>query len=209
MIIKVNQKTLLSLSHLIHFGLSFNNFNSKLDKLQKQHFNAVDKDVLIIRDPFTLYKNAQSTQEKIWKICEVKNIHGVIDKLNSSPGNNFIEVNQDWLISAMHDAVTRYRERYSFFMIEHEYHFDLIKELGEEVFKNYLSDSKALLGKHLVCGNADQSERIIKEYLEKSGFPYSKPSHPYMEKHDARFAHMKEIVRKAIENQKKRHETNK
>ena len=186
---KVSSHVLLSLSHLIHFGLSFNELNEKLDELQKSHFEFAGKNILDIRDPFIVYADAKETQKRLWRLCKVTDIISTIDKLNDPDLESVIvDVDRDWLMMIMSEAVTRYRERCSFYMIEHDYHPSLIAELGGEGFQEYLSDVQSLLGKSMVCGSADQSEGVVKEALCEYGEPYLKPPYPYMQMHDKRFA---------------------
>jgi hypothetical protein len=186
---EVKTHVLLSLSHLIHFGLSFNELNKKLDKLQKSHFEFAGKNVLDVRDPFTVYVDVKITQERLWSLCGVDSVASAIDRLNDDDFESVaVGIEREWLIATMSEAVTRYKERCSFYMIEHDYHTSLIAALGDTGFQKYLAEADSLLGKSMVCGSADQSEGVVKEALCEYGEPYSKPPYPYMQMHDKRFA---------------------
>ena len=195
---KIPKGILLSLVHIIHYGKSFNKFNAMLDAEQQKHFYeaGAEDDVLKIRDPFTTYADASTDIDKLYVFCGVSNTAEVIDSLNNDEDKDeLILVDDDWWVKAMSQAITRYKERYSFFMIEREYHSDLKLSLGDEGFTQYMSGIKKLLGSKMVCGNADSSKYKIEEFLKDNGTPYTTPPHPYMEKRDERFAELRRMVK--------------
>lgn len=197
--VKASCTLLLSLAHYIHYGLSFNTFNGKLDALQKKHFALVNGDILSIRDPFSVYKGADEVLLKLYNICGLADIDGVLDVFNDRERRiQYYDVDGEWLVEVMFEAVTRYKERNKFNMIEYQYHECLLKILGEDGFKGYLFDVKSLVGNGMICGNADQSGRVVKDFLVGYGAEYVVPPHPYMEKYDRRFAQMREEIRLAV-----------
>ena len=196
----VSKRTLLSLLHTLNYAIAFNEVNSQLNDIQSQHFEDAGLNVLDVRDPFTVY--SQGKEDRLWLslLCNVKSEREAVEQLNKQGvEDEVISVpDETRLLQAMRDSITRYNERHLFFMLESEYDDDLRSMLGETGALAFKADINALLNRHLVCGNADRSIKLIKQFLSEKGAPYTKPEHPYMAKHDARFAEMYARIRESI-----------
>lgn len=187
----VQAQLLISLFHVIDYGVGFNECNAVLDRCQDEVFASYGKDILSMRDPITVYERAGTDIQQICTILGVDDIKQLKGMLRQPPLHDVSVPSLHWLVEAAHEAITRYRERNRYFMLENEYQADLIATLGEtgaEVFASVVHDA---LNDHLVCGNADASIRALHDWLQSAGHPYAPPPPPYGEKHDARFAEMR------------------
>ncbi|OUV22087.1 MAG: hypothetical protein CBC55_04645 [Gammaproteobacteria bacterium TMED95] len=208
---EVNKKTLLSAAHIIDYALAFNETNSQLAAIQTRHFQEAGKDILTVRDPFTAYESAKEDQCWLLEICDIENSKALIGALNDSASEDaFVDVeDKSRLFRLMSEAITRYNERHLYFMLEHEYEEDLIGALGVKGYNALRAELNAYLNKHLICGNADSSIRRVKALLEDNGAAYTKPSAPYMQKHDARFADMHARIRASFKKSVKEDDSSK
>lgn len=188
--IPVSADLLISLFHVIDYGVGFNACNTELDRRQQEVFESYGKDVLTLRDPITQYDRAPADVQQICTLLGTDSEKQLKPMLRQPPTHTVVVNDFRWLVDAVNEAITRYRERTSYFMLEHEYQTDLVRELGEtgaEVFTSIMHDT---LNEHLVCGNADRSIRELHQWLTSIGAPYTQPPPPYREKHDIRFADM-------------------
>ncbi len=196
--LSVSRDTLLSLAHLVYYGLSFNRVNAQLDEIQSRHFIEAGKDISAIRDLFVPYDDGKEAQQHLFSLCDAQDEHDVIRLLNDKDKHNpIIEIKQQWAIETINHAITRYNERCRFFMMEHEYEEDLIKHLGEAGAMSFKLEVKTFLGKKMVCGNACRAEREMRNLLDTLGSPYEKPPSPYMDKWKERFKHWTQALNKS------------
>ena len=197
----ITRKLLLHLAHLIGYARAFNNTNAQLDEIQRRHFNDAGADILIVRDPFVDYRlSADAAREEICALCHVDSPSELFAELEQCNDTDELAIeDEDWLFTTMHDALTYYQERHLFFMLESEYEADLITHLGTQGKARFDADVHALLNKHLMCGNADSSIRMIKEFLIQHGHPYVDPPPPYREKYNQRFAVMHASIRASVQ----------
>lgn len=196
----VSKRTLLSLLHTLNYAIAFNEVNSQLNDIQTQHFENAGLNILDVRDPFTNY--SQGKEDRLWLslLCNVKSEREAVEQLNKQGiEDELVSVpDKERLLQAMRESITRYDERHLFFMLESEYDEDLRSMLGEAGALALKAEINTLLNHHLVCGNADRSIKLMKQFLSDQGAPYARPEHPYMAKHDARFAEMYARIRESI-----------
>jgi hypothetical protein len=186
----VQAELLVSLFHVIDYGVGFNECNVALGHCQDEVFSSYGKDILSMRDPITVYERANTDLQQICALLGAHDMKQLKGMLRQPPSHDVSVPDLNWLVEASNEAITRYRERTRYFMLENEYRADLVTTLGEtgaEVFSSVIHD---FLNDHLVCGNADRSIRALYDWLQSVGHPYTPPPPPYGEKHDARFADM-------------------
>lgn len=195
----IQAELLVSLFHVIDYGVGFNECNVALGHCQDEVFLSYGKDILSMRDPITAYERADTDLQQICTLLGAKDIKQLKGMLRQPPSHLVPVSDPRWLVEATHEAITRYRERTRYFMLENEYQADLITTLGEtgaEVFSGVIHD---FLNDHLVCGNADASIRALHTWLQSVGHPYTPPPPPYGEKHDIRFAAMHDRLAEFIQ----------
>lgn len=188
--IRVKRRLLLDLGQVVNYGLAFNALNVELDLEQKSHFEAAGKDILSIRDPITPYDDGRDVEARIFTLCGVCDEAGLYKALrNDREDDTDVDVEDEtWLFTAINNAITRYNERCSFFMVEHEYEDDLKAELGIEGAALFSLSLRKILMQRMITGNADFAISNLHSFLKEMRHPYKVPGTPYMEKNKARFA---------------------
>jgi hypothetical protein len=198
--IDVSKHLLLSVVHTLNYSIAFNEVNAALNDIQTRNFEQAGQNILDFRDPYT--EDTQGRQDLHWllELCQVNNDNEAIQLLRDDDSKKVLIAVDDEtrLVSAMHNAITRYNERHCFFMLEPEYETDLIRTLGKEGASTLRAEIHALLNKRMTCGNADSSIKDIKRFLDDNKRPYEKPGYPYLAKHDARFAEMYARIRESV-----------
>lgn len=196
---------LLELLHVMNYAKGFNELNAKLDAIQTRHFSEVGLDVLMIRDPFVLYEEHAQLEKKALALCGVDSIKSLYKnkELWSSDATVDVDLTDFPLFNIAYQAITLYNERTTFFMLDHSYQDDIIKHLGESKGRALIADLHEILGKEMVCGNADRGESTLRDFLSNNGKSYTQPPAPYLEKDTARFAEFREQIRLSAEQRKR------
>lgn len=196
----VTRDTLLSLAHLINYGIGFNTVNALLDIEQRKHFERVGQNILNIRDPFVPYDDGKVALDYIFSLCEITDLNHLYQVIKEKTAeehrkDNIENIDEAWFCQTVHHAITRYEERCMFFMLEHEYDADLQDMLGHDGAQAFKEGIGAILNKKMVCGNADHAKSTLMSLLSELGDPYKAPGPPYREKHDTRFAVFRAMLR--------------
>lgn len=189
MSIMVPKRVLLELTVLISYGMAFNALNAELDAIQRKHFEQHGKSIDDMRDPFVPYDTAEATQNALYKHCGVTTQDEAFDWLNhNADDDSMVTVDREWVIAAMHEAITRYGERHMFLMLDKTLQAQVRAYLGEAESAELYAELRTLVQERLICGNADNSLLGVEHFLLQQGAAYTPPPHPYKAKLNALYA---------------------
>lgn len=195
MSVVVPKRVLLELTVLISYGMAFNALNAELDAIQRKHFEQHGKSIDKLRDPFVPYDTAEATQAALYAYCGITTQDEAFDWLNhNADDDSMVTVDREWVISAMHEAITRYGERHMFLMLDKTLQAQVRAYLGEAESAALYADLRALTQERLICGNADNSLLGVEHFLLQQGAAYTPPPHPYKAKLNALYADVRRHV---------------
>ena len=216
--ITVSTHLLLSLAHVIDYGLAFNRYNAMLYRFFQSHLKKAGGDIDDLLDPFPVYDSAYPTLRAIYKLTGVSDNKGAVNalrKIHEARAENNgqiisrpVSVDKTWFADAAHQAITRYNERHILMILGGEYHDDLVSIMGEQAYRTMHDEflNSSISGK-LPCGNADFSIKLLNDWLSQEDRPYERPPLPYLQKHHERYRSMREAVRHQIEQMERERKT--